>query len=377
MFHEYKIRIGGYEYPYYLSYNTEILIGKLRALGVCSVFIVYDNSINKDYITSLKNLLMGEIKCESVGISVGEHNKNIDKVREISEYLLECGIDRKSCIVALGGGVLGNIVGLVAGLLFRGIRLVHIPTTVMAATDSVLSLKQAVNTKFGKNLLGMFYKPEMVFTDYSCFKSLSKRDYNAGLVELIKNLVSVIPEHIDEVYGILNDRVEYTFEEFNLFLDLSIRAKCGLLINDMYEKKDGLVFEYGHTVGHAVEFLSRGEIRHGEGVAFGLMVESEISRELGYLKEEEVDIHYKLINKIGIIDQLTRINTYSEEEIWNVMKYDNKRGYCEENEGTVPMVLLKSLGECYVENGSYVKLVQEDIFKISVNRVFNRISDFT
>lgn len=269
MFHKYQIRIGGVEYPYYLSYSSEILVGKLKDLGVDSVFVVYDNSINKEYIINLKNLFTGEIKCETVGIIVGEQNKTIDRVREISEHLLECGIDRKSCIVAIGGGVLGNIVGLVAGLLFRGIRLVHVPTTVMAATDSVLSLKQAVNTKFGKNLLGMFYKPEMIFTDYTCFDSLSKRDYNAGLVELIKNLVSIIPEYIDEVYGILNDRVEYTFEEFNLFLELSVKAKCGILINDMYEKKDGLVFEYGHTVGHAVEFLSRGEIRHGEGVAFG------------------------------------------------------------------------------------------------------------
>lgn len=377
MFYEYQIRIGGFEYPYYLSYNTENLIEKLISLEVSSAFIVYDNFINEDYIKGLKSLLKKQIKFEAFGINVSEQNKDINRVNEIAEHLLECGIDRKSCIVAIGGGVLGNIVGLVAGLLFRGIRLIHIPTTVMAATDSVLSLKQAVNTRLGKNLLGMFYKPEMVFTDYACFAGLSKRDYNAGLVELVKNLVSVIPEHIDEIYEILNDRVEYTFQEFNRFLDLSIQAKCGLLINDMYEKKAGLVFEYGHTVGHAVEFLSQGEIRHGEGVAFGLMVEGEISRELGYLKEEEVDIHYKLLNKIGIINQMTRTDSYSAEEIWSVMRHDNKRGYVDGNEGTVPMVLLKSLGECCMENGNYVKLVPEDIFKIGLKKAFDRINDFT
>lgn len=373
MLYEYEIKIGGVQYPYYLSYNSENLIEKLKSTGINSIFIVYDNAISKDYIIRLKNMAQEEIACETLGINVSEKNKNIDGVKAISEHLLECGINRKSCIVAVGGGVLGNIVGLVAGLLFRGIKLIHIPTTVMAATDSVLSLKQAVNTQLGKNLLGMFYKPEMVFTDYSCILSLPKRDYNAGLVELVKNLVTVIPEHIDKIYEILNDSVEYSFDEFNLFLDLSIKAKCSLLRNDMYEKKAGLVFEYGHTVGHAVEFLSGGKIRHGEGVAFGLMVESEIGRELGYLNEEEVDIHYDLLNKMGIIEQLTPVMDYSCDEIWSVMKHDNKRGYVAECEGSVPMVLLKSLGECFAEDDNYIKLVPRSVFETSIQKVFDKI----
>ncbi|MFZ5985740.1 MAG: 2-deoxy-scyllo-inosose synthase [Bacillota bacterium] len=375
MLYEYQIQIGGVEYPYYLSNNTENLIERLKAAQISSIFIVYDSAINKDYITGLKNLMQKEITCEAVSVNVSEQNKNIDEIKSISEHLLECGINRKSCIAAVGGGVLGNIAGLVAGLLFRGIKLVHIPTTVMAATDSVLSLKQAVNTRFGKNLVGMFYKPEMVFTDYSCILSLPKRDYNAGLAELVKNLVSVIPDHIGTICEILNDRVEYTFKEFNLFLDLSIKAKCSLLKSDMYEKKEGLVFEYGHTVGHAVEFLSGGRIRHGEGVAFGLMVEGEISKELGYLKEEEVNVHYKLLSKIGITKQLAPVKAYSSQEIWNVMKHDNKRGYVAENEGSVPMVLLKSLGKCCMEDGNYIKLIPRPVFEKSIQKVFDKIFD--
>lgn len=326
-----------------------------------------------DYVTGLKKLVQKEISCEVVSVKVSEKYKSLKEVELISERLLELGINRKSCIVAVGGGVLGNIAGLVAGLLFRGIKLIHIPTTVMAATDSVLSLKQAVNTRLGKNLLGMFYKPEMIFTDHTSLLSLSKRDYNAGLAELVKNLVSVIPQQIPELYEILNDRVEYTFDEFNLFLDLSIKAKCSLLKRDMYEKKEALVFEYGHTVGHAVEFLSKGEIKHGEGVAFGLMVESEISHELGYLKENEVDIHYKLLEKIGIINQLSNVEAYTKDEIWNVMRHDNKRGYITENDGSVPMVLLKSLGKCCGEDTNYIKLVPKPVFEKSIKKVADRL----
>ncbi len=376
MLYEYQIKIGELEYPYYLSDNTEDFIKKLKQTGINSAFVVFDDALNLDYVTKLKKLVQEEISCELVSVKVSEKSKSVDEVKLISERLLELGINRKSCIVAVGGGVLGNIAGLVAGLLYRGIKLIHIPTTVMAATDSVLSLKQAVNTSLGKNLLGMFYKPEMVFTDYTSILTLSKRDYNAGLAELVKNLVSVIPQQIPELYELLNDRVEYTYEEFNLFLDLSIKAKCSLLMRDMYEKKEALVFEYGHTVGHAVEFLSKGGIKHGEGVAFGLMVESEISHELGYLKKNEVDIHYRLLERIGIINLLNSMEAYTIDEIWNVMRHDNKRGYIPENDDVVPMVLLKSLGKCCGENTNYIKLVTKPVFEKSIKKVSDRIRTF-
>lgn len=373
MLYEYSIITGELKYPYYLSDNTEDFVEKLKQTGVSSAFIVFDDGLNIDYVIKLKKLVDKEISCEIVSVKVSEKNKSVDEVKLISERLLELGINRKSCIVAVGGGVLGNIAGLVAGLLYRGIKLVHMPTTVMAATDSVLSLKQAVNTSLGKNLLGMFYKPEMVFTDYTALLTLPKRDYNAGLVELVKNLVSVIPKEIPELYEILNDRVEYTFEEFSLFLDLSIKAKCSLLKKDMYEKKEALVFEYGHTVGHAVEFLSKGGIKHGEGVAFGLMVESEISHELGYLKEKEVDVHYRLLEKMGMTNLLSSVEAYSIDEIWNVMKHDNKRGYVPESDDAVPMVLLKSLGKCCGEDTNYIRLVPKDVFYKSMKKVTDRL----
>ncbi|OPZ89113.1 MAG: 2-deoxy-scyllo-inosose synthase [Firmicutes bacterium ADurb.Bin419] len=143
----------------------------------------------------------------------------------------------------------------------------------------------------------------------------------------------------------------------------------------MYEKKEALVFEYGHTVGHAVEFLSKGEIKHGEGVAFGLMVESEVSHELGYLKENEVDVHYRLLEKIGMANPLSSVDLYSIDEIWNVMKHDNKRGYIPENDDAVPMVLLKSLGKCYGEDTNYIKLVPKNVFEKSMKKVTDRLEN--
>lgn len=375
MIYKYLINIGNNVYPYFFSKDTQMLMKKLSEIESDKIVFVYDKTLPVDKIDTMKRLISKERESMFLGLELNEEIKMLQTVEDISEKLIGLGITRKSCLVAVGGGVLGNIVGLTAGLLFRGIKLVHIPTTVMAATDSVLSLKQAVNISKGKNLLGFFYKPCAVFTDYNMLDSLSLRDYKAGLAELIKNVLAIIPDEISTVQRIFNSKYEYTFSDFKIILELSIKAKSIVLKNDMRETKEGVVLEYGHTIGHAIEFLSKGKIKHGEGVAFGLLVEGEIGRELGYLTDKEMRIHYELVEQLGVLDIIAPdIIKIKSDKILDIIKFDNKRGYIKCNSECSSIVILRDIGKCNLYKGKFITSVPNDLIIKSIEKVYKFIN---
>lgn len=374
MIHNYLIDIGGNEYPYFYADNTNSLVGKLVNEFNADLFIViYDNALELDRVMTIKKLIERKYKCRVWGIDVKESAKNLNTFQNVVESVISSGVTRQSCLIAVGGGVLGNIVGLAASLIFRGIGLIHIPTSIIAAADSVLSLKQAINSAYGKNMIGTFYKPKAVFTDYSLISTLPEREIKAGLAELVKNLLTIIPEDINLFLESIVPVEHINSEWIDQVIKLSIKAKCTVLRNDTFEKSEGLVLEYGHTVGHAIELLSKGRVIHGEAVAFGMLVAAEISRHLGLISDDIVKTHYYLLEKIKIIDSLKQVFSYNVDEIKNVMKFDNKRGYVSNNENEMPFVLLESLGKCNKTNNFYITLVDEETVKMSINKVFEEM----
>ncbi|WDV44738.1 3-dehydroquinate synthase [Clostridiaceae bacterium M8S5] len=371
----YEINIDGNKYSYFLNYNLDNTVEQLLSTDLERYVIIYDGKLNIEVVKILRDRILNrKKKCNLVCKKVCEGLKTISNVDTLICELLEIGVDRSSCLVAIGGGVLGNFVGLTASLLFRGIKLVHIPTTTIAAADSVLSLKQAVNSKFGKNLIGTFYKPEIVITEFTFFSTLSTRDYKSGIVELVKNLLVIIPEEIESFIKLTKNGLLYNYEELELIIELSIRAKTKVLKKDMTERKDGLVLEYGHTVGHAVEFLSNGKFKHGECVAYGMLVNAEISSALGKISEDEVAMHYKLLEQIDVVKQIYKIKEYPINKIMQLIENDNKRGYIVNNE-LIPIVLLDKLGKSSQTNGYNLTFVsKEDIVNsiCKVNKYLNK-----
>lgn len=383
--HEYKkkeqllkqslIKIGQNEYPYFYCDDTKKLLNELLKNDAGKYYFIYDSNIGKNLVFAIKGYLGDKKNCIFIELEVSETTKNINMVDNISEELIKLGVTRSSCLVAVGGGVLGNIVGLVASLIFRGVKLIHMPTTVIAAADSVLSLKQAVNTKLGKNLLGTFYKPCGIYTDYNLFKSLSRRDYISGIAELVKNLLTIIPDEIESFLEVFRDGVTCSKEELTFIIECSIKAKTKVLLNDVYEKKDGLILEYGHTTGHVIEFLSQNNVKHGEGVAFGMLVASEVGRLIGVLSNEHVEMHYKLLNKINILSNSNTYNCYSNKEIIDLMRYDNKRGYLRSHakDNEFPMVILKGYGNAIMTEGYLLNPVNEHVLNDAINIVKNKL----
>ncbi|MFC5722386.1 iron-containing alcohol dehydrogenase [Streptomyces gamaensis] len=278
----------------------------------------------------------------------GEAYKNLATLSRFIDLALDFGVTRRSVVVAVGGGIPGNIAGLLAGLLFRGIRLVHVPTTVIAACDSVISAKQAVNTAHAKNTVGLYHPPELIVVDLGVVAVGSPRDLRSGTCETVKNALAIAPGQIPALRRLLRPRADYTAADLGEIFDLSLTVKSRLLLRDPHEKHAGLLLEYGHTVGHALELASAAPdsaaraIKHGEAVALGMAAAADVAHRLGVLGADAVDVHEELIARVGVCRCLTA--GLDTETVMRHIGFDNKRGYQAHSSSHVPMVLLSALG---------------------------------
>jgi len=284
-------------------------------------------------------------------ISETEENKSWETLRELGERLVAAGATKDSILLALGGGVVGNVVGLTAALLYRGVRFVEMPTTLMAQTDGTLSNKQAINGAAGKNQFGVYHAPLFVWSDARYLRSEPLRQRRAGVVEGIKNvLVSQPSLATAEVMVELADDSERLGE---LVLML-VRSKLEIIRRDPSERGYGIVLEYGHTFGHAIEWLAQGKLFHGEAVAIGMCVAAELSCALGLMSEEFLLEHYRLFEQLEV--PTTFPAGVSAEAVLEVMQRDNKR-----TKRGVTYILLSGCGEVVRSEGEYSVGVEREM----------------
>ncbi|SDT82445.1 3-dehydroquinate synthase [Streptomyces sp. TLI_053] len=331
-------------FPYRLGTDcADGIVARLAELGASRYLVVSDTTVAALYGFDLTTRLEKEAgPATLLTHPAGEANKDLATVHRLAEQALELGADRRTAVVALGGGLTGNIAGLLAALLFRGIRLVHVPTTVVAMLDSVLSLKQAVNTGFGKNLVGTFHQPVEVLADTAMLRTLPLRELRSGMGEVVKNALAIRPSMAPRLADELRPDGRYADEALHWIIGESLAAKAQVTHADKHERRDGLVLEYGHTVGHAVEHTTRGAIAHGAGVAIGSVVAAEVSRRLGHADAGLVELHHELVAAAGLHTALPA--DVDAAEVGNWLAFDNKRGYLDCAPGHTPMVLLSEPG---------------------------------
>jgi 3-dehydroquinate synthase len=236
--------------------------------------------------------------------SAGERGKNLASVETLVGELLEAGLDRGAWVVALGGGVVGDLGGFVAASYLRGVDLVQVPTTVVAQVDASIGGKTAVNHPLGKNLIGAFHQPRLVLTDTGVLRSLPRAEIVAGLAEVVKHGIIRDPE----LFGFLEERVEDVVDmkidagELDWLIARNVRIKAGVVSAD--EREGGLraILNYGHTIGHAIEAAtSYKRYRHGEAVLLGMIAAGELAARRG-LWESTIDHerHDALIERLGV-----------------------------------------------------------------------------
>lgn len=292
---------------------------------------------------------------ESVLVEPSEQCKTLELVNRLLETAMTAGVTRRSIIIALGGGLTGNIAGMVAGLLYRGLSLVHLPTSFLAMSDSILSLKQAVNGRGGKNLFGMYYLPAASFVSVNFLRTLPELELIAGINELIKNCLVFDAEHIEILLSLINQ--PQSCSTWMQLVILGIEAKQKLLLHDPNERNIGISLEYGHTVGHALEYQGYG-LSHGIAVGLGMLVAAAISFKRGWLSEQEYWLHYELINSVN--GHLQFPQNLDLDTTINIIRRDNKHGYLTLSKDQHPFVLLRSIGRVEITEGKPLVGVSED-----------------
>ncbi|OOM69343.1 3-dehydroquinate synthase [Clostridium sp. BL-8] len=279
--------------------------------GISKFAVITDSNVKNLYAeTIVKKLIEAGYQTDIFVFPAGEVNKTRKTKEYIEDAMLEKGYRRDCCIIAVGGGVVTDLAGFVAGTFGRGIPFINYATTLLAAADASVGGKTAVDTPLATNLIGIFNQPKKVYLDIATWETLPKRQISSGLAETIKHacmasrsFFDFLNENMDEILNIEKKSCEYIAEE-------NCKIKDGIVVRD--EKEAGLreVLNLGHTVGRAIETVSGYRLLHGEALSIGLVAEVKMSNELGYMTEletkEVIDLLKKAKLPIDIPDYIDR-----------------------------------------------------------------------
>ncbi len=339
-----KVGLGKRSYDIVIGPGSLHRMGEyLQSLGLSGrVGVVTNPTLARLYGASLKKAIgKAGFTCYFISIPDGERTKTLRWVSYIVDELVKHRFERRSTLVALGGGVIGDITGFAASMYLRGIPFVQVSTTLVAQVDSSVGGKTGVNHPSGKNLIGAFYQPALVVSDTNTLQTLPKREWLSGLAEVIK--YGVIADK--SFFGFLEDRMEHILDmqekDIQTVVTRCCEIKARVVAKD--ERESGLrrILNYGHTIGHALEAL--GGYRkyiHGEAVGIGMVHESLLANHLELCSKDVVDRQRALIQRTGLP---VRIPAHSFSRFWGAMRHDKKVA-----QGTVHCVLPRSIGKVQV-----------------------------
>jgi len=334
-----NVDLGNRSYPIFIGQH---LLGEKKHLAPYikgqQVMVVTNETVAPLYLEQTLASLT-DFKTSSVILPDGEHYKTLEVLNKIFDQLLEQRFDRQCTLVALGGGVIGDMTGFAAACYQRGVNFIQIPTTLLAQVDSSVGGKTGVNHPLGKNMIGAFHQPQVVVCDTNTLNTLADRELSAGLAEIIK-------------YGLIRDLNFFEWLEQNMqklldrdpealafAIERSCQNKAEVVAEDEHEGGVRALLNLGHTFGHAIETGGGyGTWLHGEAVSIGTILAADLSHKLGWISEETVQrIKAIFIAARLPIDVPKNIST---DTLLNLMKVDKKV-----RSGRVRLVLLKSIGE--------------------------------
>jgi len=288
--------------------------------------------------------------CDFITLPIGEASKSLNEFSRVISQMVEFGCDRKTTIIALGGGVVGDVSGFVASSFMRGIDYYQIPTTLLAMVDSSIGGKTGINIAEGKNLVGAIYQPKGVLIDPVILESLPQKEVFAGLGEIIKYGAIWDKAFLIDISTWLEDIDSFPFEDA---IRKSCKIKAEVVSKDEREGDLRRILNFGHTIGHALEsHLGYGKIRHGEAVALGMKCAGFISQKLNLLSKEELSTLNQTINRLPL-PQLPHING---NHLMPFIKTDKKS-----EKGVLNFVLLDGLGNALSSTDVTEELIQESL----------------
>lgn len=353
-----SVNLGDRGYPIYVETDFSAL-GKAWADARLNgkILIVTDNNVEKYYCEDCVKKLEGlgaEISVHV--IEAGEVNKSLDTVKDIYGKLIELKADRNSILVALGGGVTGDITGFAAATYMRGIHFVQIPTSLMAQADSSIGGKTGVDFAGCKNMVGAFYQPRFVYINVNTLRTLPDRELKSGMAEVIKHGLIRDPDF----YEYINNNIDkiYSFDENALAYMTKMNCTIKGSVVEKDEREDGLraILNFGHTMGHAVESVSDFTMLHGECVSIGMMGAYKLANKLGMTDVHTVGRIEATLEKAGLP---VKARGMDADKIFARMFSDKKV-----KTGKLNFVLPRGVGEvicCVVDNEALIKEALADL----------------
>ena len=310
--------------------------------------LITNKKIEKLHISKIKNALM---KKNKIIISDGEKYKNQDSITKIYNYLLKNKYSRDSCIVAFGGGVIGDMAGFAAATYQRGIDFIQIPTTLLSMVDSSVGGKTGINHPLGKNMIGSFHQPIAVIIDTEILKTLSKRQFNAGMSEVIKYGIIKDKNFFDWIVKNTDEIKAQDPKSIIKIVKRSCEIKAEIVALDEKEKNIRALLNLGHTFGHAIEnYLGYGKWLHGEAIACGFLIASSVAIQKNTMNISEYNKIKALLEAFSLPTKLPK--NINIEKLFKIMSLDKK---VKNNE--MVYVLPNNIGNAYIANKINKKIV--------------------
>ncbi len=323
------------------STDTEVLRRELVRCGLEGrrALIITDTNVAPLYAQQIAALF--DPKPEVYAIPAGEENKNLDQIRALLRFMVEHHYDRKSFLVALGGGVVGDMTGFAAAIYMRGIDFIQIPTTLLSQADSSIGGKTGVDFDGFKNMVGAFKMPRLVYANVDFLKSLDDRQFASGFAEVMKSALIKDGEFYVWLLDHMMEILDRDSEVLSEMLYRSNEIKKSVVEKDPYEKGDRMLLNYGHTIGHAIEKHLNFEMTHGECVALGCIAAAFISYKRGDLTWEE---YYELRDMFVPFGLPISLESIDADAVLALTKSDKKSV-----NGSLRFILLHGIGDAYVD----------------------------
>ncbi len=355
--HTVKVDLGDRSYDIEIGADLHAAGERLKGLGFGrKIALVTNPTIKKLYgqrvIDSLK---AADFLVMSIEIPDGEQYKNLDWANAVYTALLANGFDRKSALVALGGGVIGDLTGFAAATFMRGVPFVQIPTTLLSMVDSSVGGKTGVNHTMGKNMIGAFYQPRRVLMDLGVLKTLPKEEFLSGMAEVIKcgvirdaDLFEYLDRNREKILALDSEALTHVIRR-------SCEIKADVVSKDEREGSLRAILNYGHTVGHAIETAEEYAIRHGEAVAIGMVYAARLAHKTGLCDGSVPERVEKLIRSYGLPTGLSALRRkHPAAALMDTMQVDKKA-----EGGKVKFVLPTRIGDVAVTREWDEKVLNE------------------
>ncbi|MBE7086993.1 MAG: 3-dehydroquinate synthase [Clostridiales bacterium] len=324
------------------SYNVIVGSGLLSDLSTlvnavvnpCRIAVITDKNVDKLYsVKVIDNLKNGGYNVFKYVIDGGEDSKSGVEFLNILEFLAKNGFTRSDCLVALGGGVVGDLTGFVASSFLRGVKFVQVPTTLLAFADSSVGGKTAINLKAGKNLAGAFYQPALVVCDIDTMKTLPDIEFKCGMAEIIKYGMISDKDLLSLIASGMTDKAEDIIYR-------CIDLKRSVVERDEFDNGDRQLLNFGHTLGHAIERKSDFSIPHGIAVGMGMCLITERAVKKGYVNDHVLTTLQSVLNVYGLTDTCK----YTLDELFEITMIDKKR-----KDDKITVVIPKTVGTCVLK----------------------------